>query len=292
MRTMQRIMPSCLLLALSLPLVVDARQAPSPSKAAFEVVSIKPMAPGAFPAAVGDLPATYRGRIFRMQNASIAGLVAGAFRSPDRTIEQSRVFGVPDELATTRFEIVATLSTDIGLIELGPHVPALMRAVLEDRFKLQAHIESRPFPVFTLVRARADGRLGSQIHPSSLDCDALLRDELAKGAASPDAKIDPSGCRMSRTAGTISAAGMTMSSLAGNLRVPAGRDVVDRTGIPGRFDLELRWAPEGLAAAANGVSDAPTLFTALQEQLGLKLEVGQAPMDVVVIDHIERPTPN
>src|SRR5439155_13347051 len=207
------------------PFVVAARQAPPSTpatKAAFEVVSIKPMAPGTFPAALGDLPATYRGRIFRMQNASIAGLVAGAFRSPDRAIQLSQVLGVPNGVASDRFEIVATLSTDITIGELTPQLPALMRALLEDRFKLQAHIESRPFPVFTLEKARADGRLGPQIYSSALDCDALLREELAKRAASPNAKMDPSPCRMSRTAGAISAAGITMSSLASNLRVPAG----------------------------------------------------------------------
>jgi uncharacterized protein (TIGR03435 family) len=283
---MQRALLAFFLIALSLPLVVVARQSPPASKPGFDVVSIKQVAPGTYPPGLPDLPATYRPDGLRWGYVSGASLVAGAFKTPERDIESSRVLGGPDWITSTHFEIIATLEhPDVSRAELSAALPNLVRSVLEERFKLQAHIESRSFPVFALVKARADGRLGPGLHPSLVDCAALAREESAKPAGPPTpATAAPSPCRVSRFAAKISASGITLKGLAGNLRVPAGRPVFDQTNIPGSFDVELQWSPDGV--------DGPALVTALQEQLGLKLEAGQAPMDVVVIDHVEMPSPN
>jgi uncharacterized protein (TIGR03435 family) len=267
-------------------------QAPTPAASAtkpvFEVISIKLTGPNTYPRP--NWPETMLSRPggrFVGQNVTLAALVKQAFVSPDRSTP-SQVLGGPDWISATHFEIVAKLGTDIGQNEFRAQLPALIRSLLEDRFKLQAHIEARPSPVFALIKARGDGSLGPKIHSVQRDCDAIMREELAKPPAPPvpfDMRA-PSPCRTANSPGKISATGITMRALASNLRTPAGRVVVDRTGLSGSFDLELQWSEESLNA------DGSSVFTALQEQLGLKLEAQQAPLDVVVIDHVEMPTPN
>jgi uncharacterized protein (TIGR03435 family) len=268
-------------------------QAPSPASTAptpvFEVVSIKPTAPGTYPRPEWPQMMLYRpGGRFVGQNVTVATLVSAAFRTPERSIQFSQVLGGPDWIGSTHFEIVAKLGTEITQNEFLDLLPALIRSLLEDRFKLQAHIESRSFPVFALVKARADGRLGPQIHSVPVDCAALMREQLAKAPVPPAPPVmgAPSPCRTAFTPGKISATGITMRALAGSLRNAAGRAVVDHTDITGSFDLELQWSEDSLNAGG------PSVFTALQEQLGLKLESAEAPLDVVVIDHVELPTPN
>jgi uncharacterized protein (TIGR03435 family) len=96
--------------------------------------------------------------------------------------------------------------------------------------------------------------------------------------------------------GTLTAAGMSVSRLATVLTTVLSRTTVDRTGLSGRFDVELRWTPDplpdGRSRPPSVDPDAPSIFTAVQEQLGLKLESTTGPVDVLVVDHVERPTPD
>jgi uncharacterized protein (TIGR03435 family) len=148
-----------------------------------------------------------------------------------------------------------------------------LRGVLEERFGLRGHVEMRPVPIYVLS-ARRSRTLGPLLRRSN------PRSEPWSGSA----------------AEYISAINMTMGDLAARLTSlnAAGRVVVDRTGLAGGFDLDLYWSP-ARTAVSGGVPpevDGPSLFTAVQEQLGLKLEARTEPGDVYVVDAIEKPTPN
>ena len=258
---------------------------------AFEVVSVKPAqpgAPGTPPLSLASIFAicTMRNNRFNCAGATTRALVRMAFRTPDG-IEppMSQIVGGPDWINTLQYHITA--ETAPGVTLTPAQAAESLRALLEDRFKLKAHVESRPFQVYALVKARGDGSLGPQLKPSTTDCAPL-----PKGAstpprlANPDRKMCYGG--ISRP-GTILSFNATMASLASSLTNFNGEDrvVVDRTGLGGKFELDLRWSPDPTQA-----SDLPPLVTAIQEQLGLKLEPRTEPLPAVVIDHVEQPTPD
>lgn len=136
----------------------------------------------------------------------------------------------------------------------------LIRQILEDRFALKAHIEKRELPVYELVVAKQGSKLKEHA-PNT-------------------------GSISNYHPGKISAQATTITSLIVNLSGTVGRVVIDKTGLSGTYDFELTWAPDYQPDAG------PSIFTALQEQLGLKLQSARAPVDVVVIDHIEHPSEN
>jgi uncharacterized protein (TIGR03435 family) len=141
---------------------------------------------------------------------------------------------------------------------------------LADRFRLRTHRDTREMPVYALVAASPDKRLGPALKVST---------------AETRTRISPT---------SISAVSMTMARLALTLSVVVGRVVTDETGLPGTYDLELKFAPEGPLppAAPPADPDAPSIFTALREQLGLRLDGRRGPVEVLVVDGIERPAPD
>jgi uncharacterized protein (TIGR03435 family) len=182
---------------------------------------------------------------------------------------------------------------------------ALVRRLLADRFQLRTRTESREVPRYDLVLARRDGRLGETLRPSTFDCEAVL----ASGSATADdrARCDlrfrpkmgqGSGGRPSIVSMTLMLQGVRISRLAALLQNEVQRVIVDKTGLDGTFDLELEFAPAGrfrpagLPGPSSPSSDGPTLETAVQEQLGLKLESVRGPVPVVVVDSAELPTPD
>jgi uncharacterized protein (TIGR03435 family) len=166
----------------------------------------------------------------------------------------------------------------------------MLRNLLIDRLKLAAHLEPREQPVYFLVMARPDRRLGPKIEPANRDCAAVAAASQAgvrpPTLAPPANGAPPCGTQIDN--GDMAAGGITLDVLARNLGLRAGRPVFDRTGLEGYYDLTLKFSRD--QDAAN--PDAPSIFTALQEQLGLKLEPGRAPLQTLVIDHIERPNEN
>jgi uncharacterized protein (TIGR03435 family) len=146
-------------------------------------------------------------------------------------------------------------------------IPRLIQSLLEDRFKLQVHRETRRLPIYVLTFARKNHKLGQKLTPSTLDC------------AKQMAKCGFNGAR-----GHMSGGWLQMSAITNLLQSLTERVVVDRTGLDGRFDVDLEWSPDQTA------TDKPSIFAAVQEQLGLKLESDTGPVNVVVLDHIERPT--
>jgi uncharacterized protein (TIGR03435 family) len=183
----------------------------------------------------------------------------------------------------------------------------MVRALLADRFKLVAHIETREQPAFDLVLARSDGRLGPGLKPSEIDCEARAAAqrtaaEAARAAGAPPpppptlsapGSVPPCGMRSS---GNLIEGAFTMASLASIVRTMAGRFVVDKTGLKGYYHLKLEASSLFVGPSPDpvprGPDEPPSIFVALPEQLGLKLESSRAPVEVLVIDRIEPPTPD
>jgi uncharacterized protein (TIGR03435 family) len=295
-------------MAIILAGVTLVAQAPA-ARPTFGVVSIKPEAPDAPPVRVGSMPFFYSpgGERFRSSAITALALVSQAFSTPGRFLRPSQIIGLPSWATTTRFEIIATAPDGMNFAQTNAQFGGLVLAVLEERFKLKAHLETRAFPVYALVKARSDGRLGAQIHESKVDCDKVSKDQserlqqigrqafaaemmaqMTTGKAPCQTSIGPSRQLIGND--------ITMKTLAG--AIGADRPIMDRTGLDGRYTLELQWTPTTLAAtsadlsAAAPTSDGASIFVALQEQLGLKLEPRDEPMDALVIEHIEPPTPN
>ena len=170
----------------------------------------------------------------------------------------------------------------------------MVRALLADRFKLKMHTEPREQSVFALVLARSDGKFGSQLKKSETACTAPT----APRTGPIDLSV-PNQCGVIMGGpGRLNFRGVTMDVLAAQLSARVGRSVVDRTGLSGRFDLDVDFAPQPLRAEPGSdpasvdrpADSGPSIYTAIQEQLGLKLDSQKRSVDVTVIDSVERPT--
>jgi uncharacterized protein (TIGR03435 family) len=196
-------------------------------------------------------------------------------------------------LDADRFDIVAQAEGNLSPTPPGgPPGPAqlMMQRLLSERFGLVVHTEPRETPVYALTLARSDRRLGPGIKAADRDCLALMT--TAPGGVPAAAPRLPDGrpaCGARGDAsGRVMAGGVDMKMLAQNLSGQVDRLVVDRTGLTGSYDFDLEFAPDAVTA----VTDRPSLFTALEEQLGLKLQPAREPIDVTVIDRATPPTEN
>jgi len=180
---------------------------------------------------------------------------------------------------------------------------AMVRRLLVDRFTLKSHVEARPVEVYSLVVARSDGRLGPRLRPASSECLAELDAEQVriKNATGPvtfssgDARPCKGGLGDSRNGLFRMAGGATLESIAFGLEVFMDKRVVDRTGLQGIHEYELEFdygATRSIASAASDDRAGGSVFTAVQEQLGLKLERRRETTDVLVIDSLELPSEN
>lgn len=256
-----------IILAAVLSATALAAQPPTP---AFEVATIKPNKTDA--AGVGGLgwgPDSIRGR-----NQSPVSLIRIAFG-----VLPDQVVGVPDWATTDRFDISAKVAPGVlfnPMTMLGP----MLQRLLADRFQLKVRHESREMNVYRLVRLRND-RLGPKLVAAPANsCDPPSKTEAAALIAAGR------GCSAGPVPGGISVHGMPIRTLAGLMAPSLERVVVDQTGLTGNWDLDLAFVNQ--VQDANG--DGPSLFTALEEQLGLKLESGRAPVDVIVVERLERPS--
>ena len=202
------------------------------------------------------------------------------------------VSGGPPWAAKDRFDVNARAEGNPN----GLQIRRMLMPMLADRFKLIVHTETREMPVFTLTLARADGRLGPKLQRS----DAKCAEEAGKFFPGTAPGFPPPCGDYRLGARALTARGMTMPALARLLAGRAGRPGLDRTGLDGFYDLELEWSsdlgllpmPPDAAGAGELKADGLSLFTALQDQLGLKLEPGRGPVPVIVIDRAEPPTEN
>jgi uncharacterized protein (TIGR03435 family) len=271
------------------------------AKPAFEVASIKPNNSGAVRNGI-FMPRTDR---FQQNNATLRQLVRSVYRR--RAFETPQVVGGPGWVDSDRFDITAKIEDGAGTLEQlyipdGKGSPGrallMLRTLLEERFKLVVHQETRDLPIYALTLARSDGKLGPKLVRSDVDCEKVIADladairKTGRPPVGPPGQAPP--CSTGGPPGKFTGNDITMQMFADVLissvnRMDAvDRVVVDRTGLSGGFDLALDWTPDELSAAASGTS----IFTALQEQLGLKLEPARGPVDVIVIDRVERPTPD
>jgi len=213
-----------------------------------------------------------------MENGTLRNLIFNAYRP-----QSTELVGAPGWLAD-RYDLIAKA----GGPTTSEQRAAMLRALLAERLRLEAHFEMREQPVYELVFARRDRSLGPQLLRTERDCAAAAAARDAGKAAPPlsSASNGASPCGIRANRGEFLAGGITMEGLARNLALRAGRVIFDRTGLAGYYQVTLTYAPD----IAGDASDAPTLFTALQEQLGLKLDASRAPLQTLVIDRVERPT--
>ena len=247
----------------------------------FDVVSIKRVTDIRNRRSVGQQP----GGKFVISGMTIAPAIRSAYPA-----DVSDIVGAPAWMDSETYDLTAQAGRDVPRDQME----AMLRAMLADKFKLLVHYEIQDRPVYALVLARADGRLGPDIKQSDLDCDAI---QAARRAGStepaPATSNGAPACGMSMRGEqgmTVLLGARPLSALASSLGSPTGRPVIDKTGLKGNYDVTLRYVEQ---PSANASPDTPPeLFTALQEQLGLKLEADRAPLKVLVIDRIERPTEN
>ncbi len=217
---------------------------------------------------------------FVAANIPLRLLIRTAFQ-----LQDDQIVGGPNWLATDRFDIEARAPELPG--PPNAQLLAMLKSLLADRFKLTTHGEKRELPVFALERARRDGSLGPGLRPT----------------ACPELAFDisrPQPCTNVQTGfGALTLRGMPFNQFTPFLSPYVNRVVVDRAGLDGRYDIELKWTPEqpgqGPAGAGQPPAsdpDALSIFTAIQEQLGLRLYSTKDMVDVLVIDTLEHPTPN
>lgn len=256
-----------LLVTVLLSVAAATAQAP-----AFDVVSIKE---NPSDRDGGTIRPLVNGR-WQATNIPARALLSYAWDLPT-----SRVLGGPDWLPVIRYDITAVASAEFAPTE----VRALLRALLHDRFKIQAHVERRVLPTYNLVLARDDGRLGSSLRLSPIR-NCLDKEERARALAlTPPAR----DCFITFGSGTLTGT-LKLDDLTGTLTLASGREVFNRTGLSGNYEVDLRWTPSITGEPPR--DDTVSIFTAVQEQLGLRLDSGSAPLDVLIVDHVERPTAN
>jgi len=250
--------------------VLGAQSKPAEGNLAFDVVSVKPNKTGASRASIGGVG----GGRWTMVNVSVAGLILNAY--PGRTNE---LLGAPGWVTSERFDIDARATFE----PTRDQERLMLRALLADRFSFTGHMETPERPIYNMVVARADGRLGPQLRRIDIDCATYKRPTPVRDAPVDD--TPPCSYRMSASDKvTIISGGRTMQSLADVISPGAGRPVFDKTALAGYYAYKLEYADAG--------ADALSLFTAMQEQLGLKLEPARGPVEILAIDRIERPREN
>ena len=231
-------------------------QTPAPNKPpAFEVASIKPtvIKDGSFGI---DFPPGGR---FSGRGMTVQNLLRISYELQDHQIA-----GGPSWIDSEGFDIEARPAAGAGEPS-RQQVREMIQSLLAERFHLELHRETRQLPIYALIVSKAGPKL-----------------QAADANASANGSI---------RVGQLVTRKMSMASLASILTFDLGRPVKDDTALKGEFAFSLEWAP-GLSASDDGASGKPSLFAAVQDQLGLKLESTKGPIEVVVIDRVEKPSEN
>src|SRR5262245_15011808 len=288
--------------AFAAPIVVGIRIAPrlmaqsipdaNGQTLAFEAASVKPNKSTERNRGAGFQP----GGRFLARNLTVRSLVGIAYGTP-QPLTSFRVLGGPGWSDSDGFDIEAKAIGEFQEAQGGPGFSnsgeLMLRTLLAERFRLKVHTETRELPIYALVPARSGGSLGPRLSRSNVDCDAALAAVAAarRAGAAPN-PADRPVCAFRGFTGS----GVTLGQLSAALTPLVQRVVLDRTGLAGRFDVDLALTPDQMRrpdAPGPDVSlDGPSIFTTLQDKLGLKLESTRAPVDIVVIDAVEHPTEN
>ncbi len=254
-------------------------------------------------ASVRQSPADARGAMisgpapsqFTTRNATLVRLVAYAYGVP-----AAQVVGGPGWGTTVGFDIAATYPEGWVRGRDTRDVPRMLQVLLAERFRLRVHTATRQDETYDLVLARRDRRLGPKLRPTQTDCQAYRAELKASGRTVSFGPDDVPMCMMLGMPLRIISGGWTIAGLASMLATRVGRPVADRAELTGEFDFELEWSADQPTQAVAGATgpvpvgpdDNLSIFTALQEQLGLKLESARGPVEVVEVDAAELPTPN
>jgi uncharacterized protein (TIGR03435 family) len=237
---------------------------------AFEVATIKPNdSDGSMMKAL-----TFKGRTFITVNSSLADLMMFAY-----SVQMKQIIGAPDWIERDRYDISAT--PDQEGTPTADQVRVMIRKLLADRFQLKFHSEKRELSAFVLTV----GKDGSKLKPSQ-----------------PNGNLHGIGIQPARTGAMMFGNNAPIPAFTSFLQSNVlDRPVVDRTGLTGRYDLTVTFTPDdslfnghplGFPEPAEGVEPAPNLFDAIQQQLGLKLTAEKTQVDVLAIDHVEKPSAN
>lgn len=272
----------------------------------FDVASVKTNKSGPAMSMMRTVPGE-----FRMTNIPLRLLIFQAYR-----VSSYQMVGGPGWIDSERFDIIAKAPAG----STPDQTTLMIRGLLADRFKLKVHAETREVPIYALVLARSDGKLGPKLAKSTDDCEKILAERRAAAQAAraggagpvpftmpgPNEKpvctismrptLVPNGMPLM----TFRAGGQPMQALVSQISGMVNRRVVDRTGLTGLYDFELEFSMRGQmplttqSAAGNTtttapIDDGPTIFDAVRE-LGLKLESEKGPVEHLVIDSVERPT--
>jgi uncharacterized protein (TIGR03435 family) len=266
--------------------------APTPS---FEVASIKPNRSADLDRRIMSLPGGYTAT-----NVTIKFLIASAYH-----VKDFQVSGGPSWINSERYDIEAKMPDSLAeeMQKLPPSqrrakiMGLLLQSLLADRFKLKVSHGTKELPVYALVVAKNGPKLQ----------ESKPNDTYPNGIKGPDGLGHAGMFRMSIGGGEITAQGIPMASLVMMLSEQLGRTVLDQTGLKGNYDVALQWTPDpseavmlkgpeggnpGPDSAPPSDSSGPSIFTAIQEQLGLRVESTKGPVDILVIDHVERPSEN
>jgi uncharacterized protein (TIGR03435 family) len=286
-------------------LALALQAAAGQSRPAFEVASVKPNASGEPRVMIRTEP---NGR-FTVVNVPLRVLIRTAYG----IAEDSRIVAAPGWIDSARFDIVAKPPEGTAPLTPGGAVGPMnlmLQSLLEDRFRLSVRREVRELPLLVLTSSGGSRTPGPKLRRTAVNCAEILAKLFpppGSGPAPPQPAVPPGDappCGSSGGPGRIVAQGMTMARLASNLAGRVRQVVVDKTGLEGDFDLELDWTPDqfqggGALGALPGTPAAPapdgpgvSIYTALQEQLGLTLQSTRGPVDVLVIERVEQPSPD
>ena len=283
MKKVLLVMSACALMAIPLLCQTPAAQKPS-----FEVASIKPSEPGQRGSRAQVQPG---GRVV-INNVAVRNMMTIAYG-----VRDFQITGGPGWLETDGWDIEARAGEGFTppAAPPDPNTPDPMairlQSLLEDRFHLKIHHETKDLPIYELSISRG----GSKMKLSEDQSIPLP----GQPAPPPQPGTVPRG-GLRRNPGAMTAAAVPVSFLAMSLSQQLGRPVVDKTGLQGLYDFRLQWTPDpqpaaGRDAGAPGppaIQDGPSIFTALQEQLGLKLDSAKGPVDIIVVDSVQKPTEN
>jgi uncharacterized protein (TIGR03435 family) len=265
----------------------------APQEQQFEVVSIR----RSNGAAAGSMMAVQPGGRVSVRNLPVREVIVRAYG-----IQPFQLTGGSDWLQSERYDIEAKAPD--GAAVTADAIALMLRGMLSDRFKLKMRRETRASAIYELVFARGDRRFGEKLRQTSADCVAQRSGGAESGRSLPDAARirgeDPIPCGMVMSGGNrIAAGGETMARFATMLTPRVQRIVVDSTGLTGLYDFDLQFLPDqgyGRGGADGPVrvylvaADVPPLLTAIQEQLGLKLQPARGAVEYMVIESIERPS--
>jgi uncharacterized protein (TIGR03435 family) len=259
---------------LTIPAIAQ-QPASTPPLPVYDVVSIHPHRSGD-----DSIDVTSRDGSFMASNVSLKNLISEAYG-----IREDLISGLPGWADSARFDITAkTIDPNPSALKnlTRKQNGAMLRPILIDRFQVKVHNEIKTLPVFDLVLLRSGPKFQKSSPPTNNPNHPV-----------PDGQPSPGGVWIHNY--DLTATAIPLSTLADVLADQLDRTVIDKTGLTGLFDLKLKWTPDRLLnnAADDGSQNLPpSLFTALQEQLGLKLDSSKGPVETLIVDHAEKPSPN